>query len=72
MMQPRNSRAVEGGKGRSEAVGAPACVPPLTASYRRLPPAGFVAASIPMANRNRLHPVSRRGSPEARSSRASA
>src|SRR2546422_7457341 len=63
MTQPRNRRAAEGGRGRSRAVRDATRLPPVTARDRPLPPFGFVAASIPRANRNLPQPASRRGDP---------
>src|SRR5882762_9568893 len=44
-------------------------LPSLTVPYRPLP-SYFVAANIPIANLNRPHPASSRGTPVARSTRA--
>src|SRR2546427_8560321 len=61
MMQPRNSQTVRrlGGWAVSVSAARRTAQPP-----NRL--TGFVAASIPIAKPIRLHPASRRGSPEAR------
>src|SRR5438874_1753250 len=68
---PRNSRAGEGGGGRWRAVEASvAGAPPFTALHRLPPPCGFVAASIPIANRIRHRSRGTSGRPGDRSRNA--
>src|SRR6266481_3725963 len=74
MTQPRKSRTGEvgevgGGGGRLLRDTPPPTLPNL---LRPPPTFGFVAASIPIANRTRPQPASQRGIPVARNARAKA
>src|SRR5258708_1320679 len=78
MMHPRNkltgvaSRLARAGGGSARCHSAGRWVPARTAPPSSPPRAGAVAPSIPIANRTRPHPASRRGIPVVRARRPSA